>query len=384
MKIAIVEICEANHYTAVEALALTYAVSKANQITVFITDEMANLYQFKEDNIQIFVKEKDQSVSEFLALINQADFNRIHINTISKFFKEFALVDWKSEIILTIHNLDTWFNNTLSRRIKLLKFKLLNPSRHSSIKHNFYLPIKYFFKDFKLQDARNKIRNKSSQILVYSESQKTYLTQFIDDKRILSFPFCIHQNTEDLSIKNQKLRICIPGMVDPHRRDYDGLFKMLAHHSNDFKEKLTVDLLGFVPDTGKYLISKIKQLNKVGIEVLSNEEFISKDVYQKRLLSSDIILGNLKVNLNSQSKYGETKETGVIFNLIKAAKPGIFPSDYPIPKELKSICISYHDDLYPVIFELIQDKNKLLSLKTEAKVLVKEFEPQSLYHRLIK
>ena len=35
LKIGIVEICEANHYTAVEALAYTYATAKENKITVF-------------------------------------------------------------------------------------------------------------------------------------------------------------------------------------------------------------------------------------------------------------------------------------------------------------------------------------------------------------
>ncbi|MBU0697709.1 MAG: hypothetical protein KKE39_14465 [Bacteroidetes bacterium] len=387
MKIALIEICEANHYTAVEALALTYAVSKSNQITVFITDEMAKLYHFKEDNIQIIKKNKDQSVADFLASINQINFDRIHINTISTYFKEFAFIDWKSKVILTVHNLDTWFNNGFSRRRKLLSFKLLNPSKNSSLKDNFYLPIKYFFKDFKLQDYRDqiihKIKNSESQILVYSESQKTYLTQFIDKKKIIAFPFCIHQESEDLSINHQKLRICIPGMVDTHRRDYDSLFFVLTDHIDDFKGKLTIDLLGFIPDSGKHLISKIKQLNEAGIEVIFNEEFISKDVFQKRLFSSDIILGNLKVNLNSQSKYGETKETGVIFNLIKAAKPGIFPADYPIPKDLSSICISYQDDLYPVIFDLIQDKKKLDKLKESAKIVVQNYEPQNLYARLV-
>jgi hypothetical protein len=387
LKIALIEICEANHYTAVEALASTYAISKSDEITVFITEEMAKIYQFKEENIQIITKKKDQSIFDFLSFVNQLEFDRIHINTISKYFKEFASVDWKSKIILTIHNIDTWFDNGFSRRRKLLSFKLLNPSKNSPLKHNIYLPIKYFFKDFKLQDYRdqiiNKIRSSNSQILVYSESQKTYLTQFIKEQKIIAFPFCIYQNAEDLSINNQKLRICIPGMVDTRRRDYDGLFEVLTHHISDFKGKLILDLLGFIPDSGKHLIPKINQLNEDGIEVIFNEEFISKDIYEKRLFSSDIILGNLKVNLNSQSKYGETKETGVIFNLIKAAKPGVFPADYPIPTDLKSSCISYQDDLYPVIFDLIQDKKKLNQLKESVKIAVQNYEPQNLYARLV-
>ncbi len=67
MKIGIIEICEGNHYTAVEALALTYAFSQSNQITVFITEEMAKLYHFKDEFLDGF---KSLKPNNFLLLEN--------------------------------------------------------------------------------------------------------------------------------------------------------------------------------------------------------------------------------------------------------------------------------------------------------------------------
>ena len=94
--------------------------------------------------------------------------------------------------------------------------------------------------------------------------------------------------------------------------------------------------------------------------------------------------GNLKVNINSQSKYGETKETGVIFNMIKAAKPGVFPSSYQPLKELENACLFYNDNLFETLQILVLNPSIINNLKNNIKEAVKEFEPLNLYQKLIK
>ena len=388
MKIGIVEICEPNHYTAVEAIALTYATSLENQITIFITKEMVENYQFEQENIFIVVKQNGENIIEFLERINHQNLDRIHINTISKYYKEFAKIKWKNKIILTIHNIDIWFNNPIKMRWELLKEKIwAKKLTNFNLKSDKYLPIKYFLKDIILQKYRDAIVKKLVQqnhkILVYSDAQKEYLIQFTRRENIVVFPFCIHQPTKDNSQNNLKLRICIPGSVDNHRRDYSGLFKLLEDQFLDLKGKICIDLLGYIPKTEKHLIASIVKLNNLGIEIIYNESFIAKEEYQNRLNLCDIILGNLRVNLNIQSKYGETKETGVIFNMIKSAKPGIFPSAYLIPKNLQNICLTYTDNLGEIIRDLITNSQKLKELKREAKKAVIEYEPENLYQTLI-
>ena len=388
MKIGIIEICESNHYSAVEALALTYATSLENHVTIFTLKEMAHHFQFQKPNINIITPQNDGFILDFLTSINHSDLDRIHINTISKYYKEFASISWTAKLILTIHNIDIWFDNDLNKRWRLLKHRL---SRYKienlSLKLGLYLPIKYFFKEIKFQKYRNKIiedlRLKKNKVLVYSDSQIEYLSAFFKKEDILVFPFCIHQPTTDPSIKNNKLRICIPGSVDNHRRDYSGLFKLLQDQIISFKEHLIVDLLGYIPKSERHLTLSISKLQNLGLEIIFNQDFIDQEEYQDRLNLCDIILGNLKVSLNNQSKYGETKETGVIFNMIKAAKPGIFPSSYPIPKNLQKVCLVYTNDLETVIKDLIEDKNKLKELKEAAKIVAKEYEPKNLYSVLI-
>jgi hypothetical protein len=388
LKIGIIEICESNHYTAVEALALTYATSLENHITIFTLKEMAHHFQFQDSNISIITPKNNGDLIDFLNSINTADLDRIHINTISKYYKEFSTINWKVELILTIHNIDIWLDNALHKRWSLLKHKLFNYKvENYKLKLNLYLPIKYFIKEIKLQTYRDKIIKdlliKKNKVLVYSEAQSNYLVNFFKKEDILVFPFCVHQPIKDTSINNSKIRICIPGSVDNHRRDYSGLFKLLENHINTFKNHLSIDLLGYIPKLERHLIPAILKLQKLGLEIIFNTDFIDQNEYQHRLSLCDIILGNLRVSLNNQSKYGETKETGVIFNMIKAAKPGIFPSSYPIPKNLKKVCLVYEDNLGEVINHLVTNNSKLKELKQKAKIAAKEYEPKKLYSILI-
>jgi hypothetical protein len=68
--------------------------------------------------------------------------------------------------------------------------------------------------------------------------------------------------------------------------------------------------------------------------------------------------------------------------MIKAAKPGVFPTGYTIPKQLKSICLNYNGDVYPVLKNLIENPSLVKDLKEKAKLVVREYKPENLYQKL--
>ncbi|MBC7653964.1 MAG: hypothetical protein H7098_05745 [Oligoflexus sp.] len=386
MKIGIIEICEANHYAAVEALAITYSLKSDNRICVYTLKNLKIPISFSEKNIQIFFNDDGELIQDYLKRIDLEGFDIIHFNTISKYYKEFASVNWKTTVVLTVHNIDTYFDNPLNKQIDLLEYRLKKASIQKLIS-SFYLPIKYFLKEIKRQKQRDLIvknlRTKGDKVLVYSDAQKAYLQNFIDASKIIVFPFSIHQPNKDLSENNQTLRICIPGSVDNERRDYVGFFNALKLNISFLNGKIAIDLLGYIPKSSQFLIPKVKELENLGIQFFYQTNFLKADEYEQRLNTCDIILGNIKVNLNNQSKYGETKETGVIFNMIKAAKPGVFPTGYTIPKHLKSICLNYNGDVYPVLKNLIENPSLVKDLKEKAKLVVREYEPENLYQKLV-
>lgn len=385
MKVAIVEICEPNHYTAVEALALTYASEPGNEVRIYTLATFKILESLTQrENILLQKKNNKQNITRFLLGINNVGFDVIHVNTISKHYSQFAAVNWKN-LVLTVHNIDIWFDNPLIKQIALLKYRLKNTK--GGIKQWFYLPIKYFFREYLWQKERAKmvckIIKKKQKVLVYSNNQKKFLSKYLTSDQIIVFPFCVRQPSEDLSVNNKCLRVCIPGSVNNHRRDYDGLFQLLKEHHQNYAHRICIDLLGYIPKTENHIIPQIEELKKLGIQIIYNQNFIDADTFNLRLQLCDIVFGNLKPNLNQQSKYGETKETGVIFNMIKAAKPGIFPDTYPIDKSLQSICLTYHNDLHALLLGLLTDNAQIYDLKQRALEITKQYEPKNLYPKLI-
>lgn len=385
MKIAIVEICEANHYTAVEALALTYASDPKNEVSIY-TLPTFNVFQqlAVHTNISLTNKPNGANIIQFLQQINNIGYDVIHINTISKNYPQFTAVVWKN-LILTIHNVDVWFDNPLKKQLTLLKYRLKN--NKGGLKKRVYLPIKYFFKENSWQKKRSTmvatIKSEKQKVLVYSNSQKACLANYLPANQIIVFPFCVRQATEDLSVENKVLRVCVPGSVDNHRRDYNELFEMLKQNKSDYAGKICIDLLGYIPKHESKLVPKIEELKMLGIDIIYNTDFIDEATYSRRLQLADIILGNLKASLNEQSKYGETKETGVVFNMIKAAKPGIFPSTYIIDELLKPICLVYDNDLHPLLLGLLADNAQIYLLKQKALQIAMHYEPHNLYSKLI-
>ncbi|WP_442794348.1 hypothetical protein [Pelobium manganitolerans] len=386
MKIAIVEICELNHYSAVKALALTYACDSKNQVTVYTLPSFGVFKSLQnEDRISIIEKKASQSTASFLKQINQFGYDVLHINTLSKYHQQFSAINWKS-LVLTIHNSEVWFDNAPNKQFQLLKYRL----KHNvgGLKQRLYLPIKYFLKGLSKHNHRQQMLahiNKNQQkVLVYSQSQKHFLSAYLPASQIVVFPFSVRENYKDLSKDNSKLRVCIPGSVDNHRRDYDGLFAMLKNKHAQFAGKLCIDLLGYIPANSQALLAKIKELELLGIDFVYNTTFIDEDSFDRRLYSADIILGNLKASLNTQSKYGQTKETGVVFNMIKAGKPGIFPRTYELDPDIAPFCLTYGDNLNDVLINFIKNPAELEALKTQAEFVTRAYQPVNLYPKLVK
>lgn len=146
------------------------------------------------------------------------------------------------------------------------------------------------------------------------------------------------------------------------------------------KSRIIIDLLGYIPNDQKFLLEEIRSLQSEGFNLIYNEGFIEPDEFDERLRSCDVILGNLKVQMNVFRKYGETKETGVIFNIIKSGKPGIMPGSYPVDEDVKDACLffSNYDQLAATIIDLASDIDKLSALKLRARQAVLRYHPESL------
>ncbi|MEO6520874.1 MAG: glycosyltransferase [Mucilaginibacter sp.] len=385
MRIGIIEVCEPNHYTAVEALAKTYTTHPDNEVIIYTLKSIAPL--FKDLTTQIVVKSENETLADFLAGLASFNLDRIHINTISKFYKEFAQVKWSAPVYLTVHNIDLFFANSFATRTRRLFYEL-GIKLSGKSKQVWSAPLIQYLKDFKRQRYRNiiskQVHQKDSRVIVYGHAQKEYLKQMFDAKKIIVFPFGINEGLADLSDVNTKLRICIPGSVSSKRRNYDAVFKLLKRYP-EIKNNIILDILGYIPETDRYLVPIMDELIKTGAEVIYNLDFVDTADFNDRLSKADMILGNIKIQLDPFQKYGITKETGTIFNIIRSGKPGMLPADYPVDAELKDICLSFENYgvLAGLLKQLINDRSQLKRLKQLAAQKVKYYRPESLYKTLV-
>jgi hypothetical protein len=386
--IGLIEICEPTHYSVVNGLMKAYTYDKNNIVYVFIVEKIANALKENglPENAKLVIYSEKDDREVFLKNIESYQFDRFHLCTVSKYLTQFLkFTPQCKELYFHVHNVEEWFNDRISQRFNIMMYNL----RNSQVKTSPIKTIYRFAREVVRKQYRGRIlKNISSydhHFIVHSFSVKQFLSKFVPAYKITVFPFAIYEYMPDNSTSNIKLRICVPGIVSNARRDYDSLFRVLLSNAEKLKGKLTVDLLGFIPKEELHLLHTIKTLQGYGIDMVYYLEFVFGEKYDHPLSQADIILGNLRVEKNSTQKYGQTKESGTVYNMVRGAKPGLLPQDYPLDKEFhaSSLLFKDYDDLGEIILQLVDDSVKIDVLKQQAKINSELFSPASLYQLLM-
>jgi hypothetical protein len=389
MKIAILEICTHTHYSAINGLIKTYSTDPNNSVTLYTNESIAKAIKENavSDKTEIVLFEKGQNVANFLRDIEHIHYDRLHICTIEGFYKEFGkFKPYVNEIVFHVHDIDIWFDSTTKNTLKNYMFTVKN-------KPNVVRETAKFLRDVLV---RNKERNRilsnilkrKHRFIVHSTGQQKYLSEFVDAKDIIIFPFAINEGLEKpvfQATKTKKIRICIPGIVTDTRRDYTGLFKILENNLPAIKDKLVFDFLGFVEKSEPELLQKIEKLEQDGLEVIYYTDFVFGKKFDSALEKADILLNNQKVVTSHTTKYGVSKESGMLFNMIRGSKPGILPKAYGVDKEFEEAVIYYESDkeLTNVLLGLATGRIPLEKYKKEATVIGHNYTPPNLYGRLV-
>ena len=386
-KIGIIEICQPTHYSVVNGLMKAYACDKNNIVYVFIIEEIANA--LKENglpkNAKLIIYSEKDDLKIFLKNIEAYQFDRFHLCTVSKHYLQFLQFNPQcKELYFHVHNVEEWFDDRISQRFGLMMHDLRNSIvKVSPIRTIYRFAKEIIRKRYRLRMLK-KVYTYHHHFIVHSNSVKQFLAKFVPVHKISVFPFAIYEHMHDLSISNTKLRICVPGIVSNIRRDYDSLFSILLSNAEKLKGKLTVDLLGYIPEEELHLVETIKTLQSSGIDMVYYLEFVFGEKYDRPLSQADIILGNLRVEKNSAQKYGQTKESGTVYNMVRGAKPGLLPQNYPLDEEFhaSSLLFKDYDDMGEIIVQLVSDSAKIDFLKQQAKNNSEQFSPVSLYRLL--
>jgi hypothetical protein len=391
MLIGIIEVSEPNHYSAVNGLLKTYASNSNNQIIVYTLPSIQKALQENglPDNSSVVVLNEGESLKKLLANVEKITFDRIHICTIFDNYLEFSQFKPQTkEIFFHVHQCEEWYNDNFSRAINTLIPSLKNKDQNrdywrilarSVVDYLIYKPIRK-----KMISQYQK--NYELKIIVHSEGQKDALREYSCKSPITVFPFAIYEGLSDSSQSNKRLRICVPGVITQAKRDYLSLFEVLQQNSETLSDRIELHLLGYVTDREQQeMNAAISQTIDSGYTIHYHDTFVYGEEFDRAIANCDLLLNNQFISKNSTEVYGKTKESGMIFNMLRAAKPGLLPREYNVASEFDDCTLFF--DSYPHLIETILDildnPSKLEQLKFAARQLSASYLPENLYPRLV-
>lgn len=217
-------------------------------------------------------------------------------------------------IVLTIHNANFWLMK--GKRYKL--FKRPRNEQHKDMLRLIEL---------------------SKSILVLSNNVKKYIVKkYKPKKNIVVFPYSVYEGFKGRSL-DHCITIAVPGVIERTRRDYElilSVFKQLD------TKKFKLKLLG--PPIGEYgngIVAKCVELKNKGylIDLLEDPKY-----FEHEISDATVILAPINIHTSFagiEETYGVSKESGVIFDVVRYAKPAILPKSLHVPADISNAILRY-------------------------------------------
>ena len=396
MKIALLEIAPHGHYTYVESIALIFTAVLENQVVIFTNERGHNALKHIE-NEQISIKSWQSQVPEAATnerlkafLLGIKGFDKLFVVTLEANFKEpfrimqiFEKIDFHCPIYYVIHNSDFWFELSLKNKIHHIFHQL------DSFKSFVYRLKVYFYYATINAKIVEKVKQSNGYFVTLTTTVGKQLAKYVGAERVIAVPFSVYDGKiTDKSAENQRLRVCMPGFVSSVRRDYASIFKLLAADTEGvIREGLEFDFLGgiSVAEGGEAIKKEAHRWIKKGyILHIYDKPLIGLVEFDENLAKADIVLGNLNLVQGIKSSYGKSKESGLIFTMIKAAKAGLLPADYALEPALDSSVLTFdnYEEVAKILLRLQENKEELNKLKAAAFKNSQKFTPLSILSEL--
>jgi glycosyltransferase involved in cell wall biosynthesis len=349
MNIAIFDI---QHFEMVHVLHHVFDAS-SNNIT-FLTNKSI-FSKIKNSSLgdkayTAIVKEDYPSTSEFLSScykhIETNKIDAVIFNTIDEEYREVwrFIKKLKMPFFITIHNVNTWLNPPITFNLHALK--------------NYY--------------HRKRILQKSKGLIVQEELFIDYIQQNkLYTKPITAVPHTLNDK-QITAPENNFLRIAIPGAIDGNnRRDYNFCLSAIEKIGKKNPQITFVFIGQIYYQEGENVYAKIVALQNKGYNILHKFDITSNKLFDNEMEQCDIVFMPVKVNTKYEGIpeiYGQTKVTGVLYDMMRFQKPGIIPIEHIVPPTMKSSIIQYkgEDDLVNKIIELDSSKHRLIELRNSA------------------
>lgn len=365
MNIGIVEFLY--HHVFLYSLARV-AKESGSDVTIFTTSNLYNLviplFRNKVSNYRWIIKREDEKLLSFLKRVEKfsnKEIDLLFVNTLQRkrYYPLYLLFNPKCKSILVTGRATDWFGS----KYRLLPFRSIKSFLTHNIKHFVY----------------KKILPRYDAIVVHTQRLKDYVLQRNYKKDIFVLPFTIYEGSATRSRRRKKIRLIVLGSIANHRRDYDGLLRAFEILCSSTRKEISLTLLGRpIGKYGERIISRCKLLRERGFDLQFYNEYISEELFKKKVMSADIIINPIKLENYSFGGF-----TSGLVEAIRHAKPEIYPLDYAVPDELASSSLFYSEinELPQLIKENFLNNNhnnQLYELSEKARINSEKFSLEKL------
>jgi glycosyltransferase involved in cell wall biosynthesis len=319
------------------------------------------------------VKPDDQKPVSFFKehyqAISKADW--IYYNTIASHYKTYNDLNFKGKTILRIHNAHTY--------LQPLKHWYIIPTFFNLFKGASYI-VREFIGELDFYYLPKVVR-KMDYYCFADENVKNYVIEHnITDKSTIfpTIPGSVFKGEfKPFEIKD-KIRICIPGIIDERKKDYAPVIEALKLIKDTIQHPIEVVLLGKpVGKYGQWVIGEFTKLSSKNLSVISFTGFVEQSKFNELMFGSHLLITpTLETTVFRIYKeiYGKTKASGSVGEMVKYGVPNLFPSYIYFDKDMEQIIDRYStpQSLADHLLKFIRDKNYLETRATQVREFIRE------------
>lgn len=382
MKIAIIELNF--HFDSLDSLCNLFD-RNGNQLVVLTNRKLfSKLGDVKKSkNILFLIQSYNRSslIRKNYDEINSADL--IFINTISRDYRTFAKIKFDPIVVLRVHNIHKTFDPVkhINWTINLLRLW----------KMTSYFIREIVFGGF-LYYRKKCLNNMDYFTFPDLEMQNYALEKKLVEKNRVAPLLPIKFFTQELKdTTNENLfSIVVIGAVDSRRKDYETVIDCLKSLKNPRTTKVEMIFLGNSSGLeGRKLKAIFNKLDRNDILPIFYDKHVELPEFNRVIAKADVLLAPLRQNSIVEiynEKYGKSKTSGSLSDMITFAKPLILAGDINAKGNFSDYIYIYNSksELQGILERIMEDRKQLLVKKQSLINYLKEnYNADKIYAEFI-
>ncbi len=220
---------------------------------------------------------------------------------------------------------------------------------------------------------------------------------YIHQKKLYSGKIftCAAGHYEEVGTSNHPRRhtrpvtFSIPGSVHPLKRNYESVVDSVAGIRDNLGQPVRLAILGApCSEKGHALLGRLRETASLkGVELVSYDLFIDEDEFGRRMMETDVLVGDFPDFFRSGHTleyYGQTKVTGIFANQIRYALPAVLSATCKPNPLLASSTVTFHDStvLRRIVERFAADPRYLDMYQEKARMNSRYFTVERIAERI--